>query len=585
MKYSVLADAYERMEHTSKRLELTEILSDLFKITPLGLLARVVYLTQGKLYPDFHGIEIGIADKFAMKAIRETSLLSSKEIQEEYRRSGDLGTAAFRALNMKAQYPLISKELTVDGVYETLDTMARSSGVGAVAFKLRRMTSLLSYAEPNEAKYLIRTITGKLRLGIADYTLLDALSAAYLGDTAFRKRLEVAYNLSSDLGLVARVVAEHGLKGLRKFRAKVGTPIRPMLAERLASATEALDKIGERVAAEYKLDGERLQIHIQPGGLRIFSRRLENVTNHFPDVVRVCRHGLRSKKAIVEGEAVAIDRETGKLLPFQELMHRRRKYGVTEAVEQYPTCVFLFDMLYLEGRNLMALPYLQRRKTLQAEVRENQQRLKLVDQIVSDSPGEIEDFLDRAISAGSEGLVIKDLRGSYRAGAREFLWIKLKKEYRDELSDTLDLVVVGAIHGKGRRAGWYGSFLLAVYDHEKDTFESITKVGTGFSDDQLSSLYERLEGMRIARKHPRVRSRMQVDVWFEPKVVLEVVGSEITLSPIHTSNLNSIRKGMGFAIRFPKFVGKQRHDKRPEDATTTFQISELYLSQSKRIKS
>lgn len=584
MKYAVLADAYDRMESTSKRLELTEILSNLFKITPLGLLARVVYLTQGKLHPDFYGIEIGIADKLAMKAILETSLLSSKEIREEYQRSGDLGTAAFRALHMKAQYPLFSKELTVDGVYATLDAMAKSSGVGAVGSKLMMLTSLLGDAEPNEARYLIRTITGKLRLGIADYTVLNALSATYLGGTAFTKRLESAYNLSSDLGLVARVVAEHGLNGLRKFRAKVGTPIRPMLAERLASATEALDKIGEGVAAEYKLDGERLQIHIQPGELRIFSRRLENITNHFPDVAEACRHGLRSKKAIVEGEAVAIDRQTGMLLPFQELMHRRRKYGVLEAVEQYPTCVFLFDVLYLEGRNLMALPYLQRRKTLQAEVRENQQ-LKLVDQIVSNNPAEIEEFLDQAISAGSEGLVIKDLKGSYRAGARGFLWIKLKKEYRDELSDTLDLVVVGAIHGKGRRAGLYGSFLLAVYDQEKDTFESISKVGTGFSDDQLSSLYERLDAIRIARKHARVRSRMKVDVWFEPKVVLEVIGSEITLSPIHTSNLNSIRRGMGFAVRFPKFAGKLRLDKRPEDATTTFEISELYLSQLKRIKS
>jgi len=584
VKYAVLADAYDRMEHTSKRLELTEILSNLFRITPVGLLARVVYLTQGKLYPDFYGIEIGIADKLAMKAILETSLLSSKEIREEYQRSGDLGSAAFRALQVKAQYPLFSEELTVNRVYETLDGMAKTSGAGAIASKLRRMKSLFGDAEPNEAKYLVRTITGKLRLGIADYTVLNALSQTYLGDTTFRKRLEVAYNLSSDLGLVARVVAEQGLEGLSKFRAKVGTPLRPMLAERLASATDALDKIGGAVAAEYKLDGERLQIHIQPGRLTIFSRRLEKITNQFPDVAKVCRSRLRSKKAILEGEAVAVDRRTGKLLPFQELMHRRRKYGVNEAVERYPTCVFLFDILYLEGRNLMTLPYLQRRKTLQAEVRENQQ-LKLVDQIVSSSPAEIEDFLDRAISAGSEGLVIKDLRGSYRAGAREFLWIKLKKDYRDDLSDTLDLVVVGAIHGGGRRAGWYGSFLLAVYDQEKDTFRSICKVGTGFSDAQLSNLHESLEDIRIARKHPRVESRMQVDVWFEPKVVLEVTGSEITLSPIHTSNLNSIRKGMGFALRFPKFAGKQRHDKRPEDATTTLEISELYLSQLKRIKS
>jgi DNA ligase-1 len=584
LDYAILADAYQRMDDTSKRSELTQILSGLFRATPLEVLPKLVYLTQGKLYPDFQGIEMGIADKSALKVVREVSLLSAKEIAEEYRRSGDIGSVAYAALQQKGQNPLFSNKLTVDGVYHTLDGIAKDSGSGAGGLKLKKMTSLLGDATPKEAKYLMRTVTGKLRLGIADYTVLDGLAVAYLGAKSLRKNLEVAYNLSSDLGLVAKVVAENGLAGIGKFRAKIGNPIRPMLAERLSSATEAIDKLGGEVAAEHKLDGERLQIHIEPQNVTIFSRRLENITNHFPDVEKVCRSRVRSRKAILEGEAVAIDRKTGSLLPFQELMHRRRKYGVGEAVEQYPTHVFLFDLLYLEGKNLMALPYKQRRRMLSAEVKEDQQ-LQLVQQMVTSDPEEIDDFLDKAISAGSEGLVIKDLAGSYRAGARGFLWIKLKKEYRSELSDTLDLVVVGAIHGMGRRRGVYGAFLLAAYDPETDTFTSICKVGTGFTDAYLKSLHGRLQGTRVDRKHPRVEARMQMDVWFEPQVVLEVISSEITLSPIHTSNLNDIRHGMGFALRFPKFTGKQRDNKRAEDATTTSEIADLYHSQLKRMAS
>jgi len=584
LKYSLIADAYEKIEATTKRLEMTDYLVELLKKTPKELIDKVVYLTQGKLYPDFMGIEIGVAEKLAIRAIAKASGHSEKEIEEDLKKTGDIGETAQNFIAKKRQVTLFQQPLTVQKVYETLDKMAKATGEGAMDLKVSLLAGLLANASPKEAKYIVRTVTGKLRLGIADMTVLDALAIAYGGGKDARQFLERAYNISSDLGRVAKTLVEEGLEGIKKFRVVIGEPIRPMLAERLSSPHEILEKLGGKCAAEYKYDGERIQAHKDGEKVLLFSRRLENITSQYPDAVELLKKHVKAEEAILEGECVAIDPDTGDMLPFQELMHRRRKYGIEKAMEEYPVSLFMFDALYVDGKDLTLEPYPVRRKYLN-EVIEEGERIKIAEYLITDNPEELEKFFLEAVEKGCEGLVCKSVMPDsiYRAGARGWLWIKYKRDYKSEMTDTVDLVVVGAFHGKGRRAGTYGALLLAAYDPENDVFKTVCKCGSGFTDEDLANLPKMLEPHKIEHKHPRVISNLEADVWFEPKIVIEVIGAEITLSPIHTCAMDKIRKGSGLAIRFPRFTGNYRFDKAAEDATTEKEIIEMYHSQLKKI--
>ena len=586
MNYAEIADAYEKIEATTKRLEMTDLLVALLKATPKDLLDKVVYLTQGKLYPDFEGVEIGVAERSAIKVLARASGRKESEIEANLQKSGDIGETAEKFLSKKPQSTLFGaqKGLTVQRVYETLDKMANSSGSGAVDTKLSLLTGLLSDASPKEAKYILRTVTANLRLGIADMTVLDALAIAYGGGKEAREFIERAYNISSDLGLVARVVAEKGIEGIKKYQVTVFEPVRPMLAERLPSAEEILDKLGGKCIAEYKYDGERIQLHKKGDKVVLFSRRLEKISDQYPDAIELVKKKVSAKEAILEGECVAMDLETGEMRPFQELMHRRRKYGIEEAIGQYPVSLFMFDALYVDGKDYTQEPYLIRRKALEKAIAKSD-RLKLATQTLAKNAKELETFFEVAIADGCEGIMCKSVSKDsvYQAGARGWLWIKYKRDYKSEMTDTVDLVVVGAIHGRGKRAGAYGALLLASYNKKSDTFETVTKLGTGFTDKDLALLPEMLRKHEVPRKHSRVLSTLEADVWFEPAVVLEVLGAEITLSPIHTCAMDSIRKGAGLAIRFPRFTGKYRTDKAAEDATTSDEIVEMYRSQLKKI--
>jgi DNA ligase-1 len=584
LDYAVIADAYEKIEATTKRLEMTDLLVDLLKKTPRNVIAKVVYLTQGKIYPDFVGLEIGVAEKLAIKALARASGRRQSEIEDELRKSGDIGETAQKILAKKKQSTFFQKTLTAQRIYETLDKMAKTMGSGAVSSKMALLAGLLSDASPKEAKYIMRTVTGNLRLGIADMTVLDALAIAYGGGKEARELIERAYNISSDLGRVANVVAEKGLEGIEKFQVVVFEPIRPMLAERLSSPEEILEKLSGKCVAEYKYDGERVQAHKKGNQVVLYSRRLESISDQYPDAVELVKENVKAEEAILEAECVAIDLETGELLPFQELMHRRRKYGVEEAMEQYPVSLFMFDALYVDGKDLTLDVYPLRRKLLEKAIKESD-RVKAAKQIKTGSVKELEAFFEEAIAEGCEGLICKSVGKDsvYQAGARGWLWIKYKRDYKSEMTDTVDLVVVGAFHGRGRRAGTYGALLLAAYNKEADTFETVTKCGTGFTDEDLKKLPELLRAHMVPRKHSRVQSTLEADVWFEPKVVLEVLGAEITLSPIHVCALGSIRKGSGLAIRFPRFTGKYRTDKAAEDATTSAEVVEMYRNQLKQI--
>jgi len=580
MEFSTLAEIFQRMEKTSKRIVLTNILVELLKKTPKEILPNVVYLLQGIIRPNFEGVELGIAEKLAIHAISKSSGLSIKKIEDDYREGGDLGLTASNILKLKTQTTFTVEKITVERVYDTLFKIAKLEGKGSQDLKIKYISSMLNDATPVEAKFVMKILLGTLRLGVAENTVMDALAIAFTGKKENKEEIENAYNVSSDLGKVSLVVATDGIEEIKKFKITLFSPIRPMLADRVKSEAEAIKKMPQLFAAEFKLDGERVQIHKQMNKIILFSRRLENITQYYPDIIENIGKSINVDEGIFEAEIVPINENTGEFLPFQELMHRRRKHKLEKAVLQYPITVNFFDVLYFDDRSCLNLEYTKRREILEKVVKEDN-FAKLVPTLLVKNENEIEDFLENSINSGCEGLMLKTPNAGYRAGARGSNWLKLKREYRNELGDSLDLVVIGAYFGRGRRTGLYGTLLLGTYNPENDTFPSICKVGTGFTDESLDQLYQILSNKVILKKNSRVVSEMEADVWLEPELVLEVVASEITLSPIHKTGLNLVRKDTGFALRFPKFTGKIRYEKAVEDASTHDEVLALYKNQSK----
>ena len=580
MEFSIISEMFEMMEKTTKRIELTNILVELLKKTPKEIIPNVVYLLQGIIRPNFEGVELGIAEKLAMRAISKSAGLPIKKIEDDYREGGDLGLTASNILKIKTQTTFTAEKITVERVYETLFKIAKLEGKGSQDLKMKHISSLLNDATPLEAKFVLKILLGTLRLGIAENTVMDALAIAFTGKKENRVQIENAYNVSSDLGKVSLIVATDGIDEIKKFKISLFSPIRPMLADRVQSEKDVIKKMPEQFVAEYKLDGERVQIHKQSDKIVLFSRRLENITQYYPDIVEHIGKTLNVNEGVFEAEIVPINENTGEFLPFQELMHRRRKHKLDKAVLQYPITVNFFDVLYYDKKDCLNLEYTKRRKILEQIVHEDNFS-KLVPMLLVKNENEIEDFLENSINAGCEGLMLKAPSAPYRAGMRGSNWLKLKREYRNELGDSLDLIVIGAYFGRGRRTGLYGTLLLATYNPENDNLPSICKVGTGFTDESLDQLYQILSNKVTLKKNSRIVSEMEADVWFEPELVLEIVASEITLSPIHKTGLNLIRKGSGFALRFPKFTGKIRYEKAVEDASTDEEVLTLYKRQSK----
>ena len=571
------------MEKTTSRLELTDHLALILKKTPTDILDKIVYLIQGKLGPAYQSSELGIAEKLIIKSLSIVSGHSLNEIKKKYSEIGDLGEVAYNILTNKIQTTLISGLLTIENVFNTLLKITKVSGVGSLDNKLRFIVSLLNNSSNLEAKFIVKLILGNLRLGIADFTLLDAIALTFTGDKKNRQILERAYNVSSDLGKIVLILSKGSIEDIRSISISPFIPIRPMLAERVSNPSEALEKINGDALAEFKIDGERIQIHKKGKRTELFTRSLENVTSNFPDLIKAFDN-IETKDLIAEGEVVAINPDNNKYLPFQSLMRRRRKYNIQEITAAYPVILNLFDLLYYNGSDKTHVPLLDRRKLLSNIFGKQQKsdKIKLIDQIKVSRIEEMENYTEKALKNGCEGIMIKNPNSQYRAGAREWAWMKLKKEYSGEVTDSVDLVVVGALHGKGRRVGKYGALLLASYDAERDVFCTICKVGTGFTDDVLLTITDKLNKHIIKHKHPRVESgNTKMDSWFEPKIVLEIISPEITLSPVYTTAINKIKREYGLALRFPKFTGKIRDDKSAEDATTVKEIFEIYKSQLK----
>ena len=580
MKFSIISDALQKMEVTSKRLELTDILVKLIQEIPDEVISKTIYLIQGKLRPNFEGVELGIAEKLVMKAMSKSSGIPLKSIEQDYNKGGDLGQTAENILQQKIQTTFTSETITLEKVYDTLFKIAKLEGKGSQEMKMRYVSSMLNDATPQEAKFILKILLGTLRLGIAENTVMDALAIAFTGKKENREVIENAYNVSSDLGKVAEILSTEGIEQIKKFQIKLFSPIRPMLADRIKSEEDTVKKFQEDFAAEFKLDGERAQIHKHKDTIVIFSRSLEDITSYYPDIVEKISERIVTENVILEAEVVAMNSNSGDFLPFQELMHRRRKYEIEDAVTKYPITVNFFDVLFSDEKNCMDMKYLERRKLLEKII--NQDNFaRLIPMSVIESEEQILEVLENSINSGCEGLMLKHLDSTYRAGIRGSNWLKLKREYQNELGDSLDLVVVGAFFGKGRRTGKYGTLLLATYNDEEDTFPSICKVGTGFTDESLDQLYQILSPKVTLKKNPRIVSEMEADVWFEPELVIEIVASEITQSPIHKTALDKIKENAGLALRFPKFTGKIRTEKNSEDASTDEEVIALFKVQKK----
>ncbi len=582
MLYRNLVAVYEQLEGTRQHSDVRQLLTELFRSAPTNLLPSILYLSQGLLRPEFEGVELGVGGALARKAVAQSAGVDDHQVHREVSVSGDLGITAERLRSGQRRLEPL-EPLEIEEVYAGLMAIAAARGSGAQEERLRRLTGLLARAGPVEARYLIRFVLGSLRIGIREMTLIDALAHAFGdGSKAARARIERAFNLCSDLGWIAEELSRHGLDALDAVTIQVGRPIRPMLAERARSLSEALHRMHGTAALEFKYDGLRVQAHVaRDGSVRLFSRRLERIEAQFPDLVDALPAAVRHRPAVLEGECVPIDPDTDEIRPFQEISRRRgRIYDLDRLRSEVPVCFFLFDLLLDGTEPTLDRPFPERRERLEAAVTPGPS-VRLARQLRVDSAEPARDFFDLALAEGAEGIMVKSLapESTYRAGARGFWWIKYKKEYAEGLSDSLDGVVVGAFHGRGRRAGRFGAFLLACYNPERDAFESFCKVGTGFDDAALAEMPRRLEPWASDARPAKVDTGLEPDRWFRPGLVLEVRGAELTLSPVHRADFGAIRPGSGFALRFPRFTGRIREEKAPTDATSSGELRRMYRQQ------
>ena len=584
MLFSDAVKVFEEIEKTTKRKLITDLLSNLFSKAGDDL-KSLVYLIQGTLAPDYEGIESGMSDKYILKAIAEVSGKSVEEVTSMFHKIGDLGSLAENVLVSNANKIVEPVSLSIREMHEKLLEIAKSSGKGSTGERIRIYESVIVNSTPVEAKYATRILTGKLRLGASDMTILAALSTCFNYQDS--EEVENAFNLHPDLGYIADLLKIGDNERIRNSSPELGVPIKVMLAERLPTIDSILEKMdGLATAFEFKYDGIRCQLHKRSGTIWIYSRGTENQTEQFPDIKKNALESFKDHDCILDGEAVPMNPETGEIYPFQAVSQRRgRKYNLDNAVLEVPLTVFLFDILYLDGKSLVNIPYPERRSILESIVNDTP-GFRLAERIVSSDAKEIEKFFDLSIESGCEGVVAKNMsdKSIYRAGARGWLWIKMKRDYQSELADTLDLVVVGAFAGHGRRKGTYGALLMASYNKEKDTFETVCKLGTGFTDDVLFSLPKRFAGVVSTGKPSNVDSIMVPDVWINPVQVLEVSGAEITLSPVHTAAIGAVSNVAGLAVRFPRFTGRFRDDKTAFDSTSTQEIVNMYNTQVKKTK-
>jgi DNA ligase-1 len=567
MKYLELANTFEKIEATTKRSEMTTYLAAAFKRANPEEARIISYLMQGRLGPPYAAPNLGINERRLAESIAQVVGKKTEKVWSLYKDMGDFGLVAERLL------PAQGPGLTIQDVYDKLLEIAKTSGSGSAEKKLVHLVQLLSQLGKLEARYLARIAQGKLRLGVGDAMLMDGLSQS-LGKPELRDDIEHAYTFSSDLGLVAYISKTEGGKSLERVRPTPGRPILPALAQRVPSPAAAVNRLG-RLIAEPKYDGLRLQLHKDGQRVWLFTRRLEDITGALPSLADAAKDQIQAGKAILDGEVIGYDQKTKRFLPFQETVRRKRKHQVEEMSFLYPVRYYSFDILSLDRQDLTPRPLFERTQKLAKVIKEKPQGpIFKTPQIETESVDELVEFLDQMLSKQLEGVVVKRPDAPYHAGGRDFNWIKIKREHRGQTQDTYDLVVVGYFKGRGKRSRLgVGSLLCAVYDSQNSRFRTITRVGSGLSDEEWKEFREKLDETKISHKPPQVDSLIEADVWVESRFVIEVVAAEITRSPRHTCG--KVNQEKGYSLRFPRML-QLRFDRRPDDATTEREIVELY---------
>jgi DNA ligase 1 len=575
LPFDRLAAAFDELERTSSRKQLTTILANLLRQVEAEAIAQVAYLLQGRVAPLYEPVEFGLGERSIEKAVADAYGMEPARVREHYARVGDLGLVVAELAPNAADHARPS----VGEVFAELRRVAGISGSGSAERKLAVLRKLLADLDPVSAKHLVRIPLGTSRLGVGDATILAAFNEARLsGSKTDQVVLEDAYNRTSDLGLLGEALWTRGLEGVRKLQVTVGRPIRPQLAERLPDVPSLLEKLGGRAHAQLKFDGMRVQLHLDrswPEGeqVRLFSRSLESMTSMFPELVEGVLKQVQAESAILDSEALAFNPLSEEFLPFQETMRRRRKYSIGAFATELPLKAMVFDVMYRDGEPLLDRPLLERVSAMTKMVR-GTEVLQPEAGVVVDDPRRLDEMFEAALERGLEGLVVKRLDSPYQAGARNFNWVKLKRHSRGALEDTVDCVLLGYFVGRGKRVGLgVGALLVGVYDADADDFKTVTKIGTGLSDEQWREVAERVAPYRSEQKPARVNSKIVPSVWVEPRIVLEVLADEITSSPNHTA---------GYALRFPRVIRFRDADKRPEDATTLAELIELYQAQPGR---
>jgi len=585
MTFKKLVRYFTELEKTASRNRMTEILADLLKSAAADEVDKICYLSLGRLGPLYVGIEFNLAEKMMLRVISQAYGITEERAKKEYKQIGDLGEVAEKF--DKREKP---KPLSISRVYERLGQIAQDSGEGSVERKINNLAKLLDDLDAESAKYIVRIPLGKLRLGFSDLTIMDALSWMVVGDKSKRQEIEEAYNNRADVGQITQVIKKRGLKGLKGIKVSLGVPIMPALCQRLPTAEEMVEKLG-KMAVEPKYDGQRLQIHFskkkkweqkedelafdfQPKGFaRTFTRNLENVTHMFPDLVKAIFKEVKAREAILDCEAIGFDPKTGKFLPFQETIKRKRKYEIGKKAKEIPLKFFCFDILYKDGQDLLKRPFSQRRGILEKILSARNKTVILSPQIVTDNPQELRKYHDQQIKKGLEGVVVKKWEASYDPGRRGYTWVKFKQEKGKKgggLADTLDCVVMGYYRGKGKRAEFgIGAFLVGV--RKEREFLTISKVGTGLSDEQWREMKMRSGKWEVGSQPKQyvIDKNLAPDVWLKPGIVVEIKADNITKSPTHTAQ---------YALRFPRLV-QFRDDRSPGDATTLKEAEKLYRLQ------
>lgn len=591
MLFNELALYFQKLEQTSARNLMVEILAELFKKAKIDEAEKISYLLQGRVAPLFVPLEFGIAEKTMIKVIGFLGI-DEKEIKAGFAKSGDLGKTIEYLKSKK-----LSSEtgLTVLEVFNSLSLLPTITGKGSQEKKIKVLGSLLAKADPLSANYIVRIPLGKLRLGFSDMTILDSFSWMITGSKILRPEIEKAYNVRPDLGFIAQLIKKEvekigknieETKGiLREVRPEVGTPILMARCERLNTPEEILEKTKGKAAVELKYDGFRCQVHKMKDKIRIFSRNLEDVTFMYPDIIEGTKKQIKAESAVFEGEAVSFNEKTGEFLPFQEIVVRKRKYDIEKTARELPLTLFCFEVLYVEGESFLDKPFWQRREKLEEILKsEKQGVLRLSEEKIADNKEVLKNLFDEAVSRGLEGLVVKKLDGVYQAGARNFNWIKFKRGFAGRaLTDTIDCLIMGYDFGQGKRTSFgIGDFLIGVYDKEAEMFKTVAKVGTGATDEEWREIKRRCDLLKVKEKPKEYEAdkTMFCDVWVNPSLVVEILADEITRSPVHTAGRSNLSKS-GFALRFPRLV-KFRDDKKPRDATGLKEIEAMYKNQSIR---